>query len=412
MKKIGIVTTWFERGAAYVSKQFKEVWEKNNEVYIYARGGEDLAINDPKWTTKNITYGKRYSYTNLDLIDLNHFEKWIKDNELDIVFFNEQHIWDSVLLCNKLGVISGSYIDYYTHDTVPLFDVFDFLICNTKRHFSVFKDHPNVFYIPWGTNQRIFNESQKKETDLQEVTFFHSAGMNPYRKGTDFLIRAFSNLDVDNSKLIIHTQISILKFFPFLNKICKNLIQAKKLEIILKTVSSPGLYHKGDVYVYPTRLEGIGLSIVEANSCGMPVITTNQAPMNEFIINNHNGSLINVNSTKKRNDNYFWDESNIDVDHLTRIMKEYVLNIEELEKRKQKSLIYSNDNFDWNKNSIALLSIIDQVKFQNKTKEIINNIEIYEKSRGIKFYFSNLVLVGKLKKRIKNIFLKDNPKDI
>ena len=50
-------------------------------------------------------------------------------------------------------------------------------------------------------------------------------------------------------------------------------------------------------------------------------------------------------------------------------MKEYVLNIEELEKRKQKSLIYSNDNFDWNKNSIALLSIIDQVKFQNKTKE-------------------------------------------
>ena len=104
--------------------------------------------------------------------------------------------------------------------------------------------------------------------------------------------------------------------------------------------------------------------------------------------------------------------SNIDVDHLTRIMKEYVLNIEELEKRKQKSLIYSNDNFDWNKNSIALLSIIDQVKFQNKTKEIINNIEIYEKSRGIKFYFSNLVLVGKLKKRIKNIFLKDNPKDI
>ena len=52
MKKIGIVTTWFERGAAYVSKQFKEVWEKDNEVYIYARGGEDLAINDPKMDHK------------------------------------------------------------------------------------------------------------------------------------------------------------------------------------------------------------------------------------------------------------------------------------------------------------------------------------------------------------------------
>ena len=101
MKKIGIVTTWFERGAAYVSKQFKEVWEEENEIYIYARGGEDVALNDPKWQAKNIAYGQRYSYTNLDLINLNHFKKWIESNDLDIVFFNEQHIWDPILLCKK-----------------------------------------------------------------------------------------------------------------------------------------------------------------------------------------------------------------------------------------------------------------------------------------------------------------------
>ena len=88
MKKIGIVTTWFERGAAYVSKQFKEVWEEENEIFIYARGGEDVALNDPKWQTENITYGQRYSYTNLDLINLYHFEQWIENNNLEIVFFN------------------------------------------------------------------------------------------------------------------------------------------------------------------------------------------------------------------------------------------------------------------------------------------------------------------------------------
>jgi hypothetical protein len=32
---IGIVTTWFERGAAYVSKQFKDSLEKNGaKVFI------------------------------------------------------------------------------------------------------------------------------------------------------------------------------------------------------------------------------------------------------------------------------------------------------------------------------------------------------------------------------------------
>ena len=69
MKKIGIVTTWFERGAAYVSKQFKETLEKEYEVFIYARGGEDIAMNNPDWDHRNITFGKRYSYTKLDLAE-------------------------------------------------------------------------------------------------------------------------------------------------------------------------------------------------------------------------------------------------------------------------------------------------------------------------------------------------------
>ena len=87
MKKVGIVTTWFERGAAYVSKQFKEVWEEDCEIFIYARGGEDVAKNNPHWHSNNLTYGKRFNYTRLDLIDLKHFENWIKENKLDIVFF-------------------------------------------------------------------------------------------------------------------------------------------------------------------------------------------------------------------------------------------------------------------------------------------------------------------------------------
>ena len=218
-KKIGIVTTWFERGAAYVSKQYKEIWEKENDVFIYVRGGEDVATNNPNWDSNNLTFGKRYNYTKLDLIDLKHFECWIKDNNLDIVFFNEQHIWDPILLCNKLGVLIGSYIDYYTDETVVLFGVFDFLICNTQRHYSVFKWHPQAFYIPWGTDMSIFNETQMKAVELNKIVFFHSAGMNPYRKGTDFLIRAFSNLNYKNSKLIIHTQTDLNSFFPENKKI-------------------------------------------------------------------------------------------------------------------------------------------------------------------------------------------------
>lgn len=401
MKRIGIVTTWFERGAAYVSKQFKEVWEQDNLVYVYARGGEDVALNDPRWATENITYGKRYSHTNLDLINLTHFKKWIKENDLDIVFFNEQHIWDPILLCKEIGVLTGSYIDYYTKETVPLFSVFDFLICNTERHLSVFKWHSQVFYIPWGTNRDLFNKSQTKITDKNKITFFHSAGMNPYRKGTDFLIRAFNQLSAKNAKLIIHSQIDVFSFFPKLAKISKKLIDDNRLEIVNKTVTAPGLYHKGDVYVYPTRLEGIGLSIAEANSCGLPVITTNEAPMNEFIKNNKNGHLINVSARKERKDKYFWHESYVDVDHLTFLLENYANNISDLDNRKFNALVYSEANFDWNKNAEKLKFISNNLKKTDKDSQIIKKIKAYEKSRGIKFYISNLVIYGKIKKILK-----------
>ena len=57
--KIGIVTTWFERGAAYVSKQFMDVLQKTDEVFIYARGGEKYAIGNPLWDLPNVWWGKR-----------------------------------------------------------------------------------------------------------------------------------------------------------------------------------------------------------------------------------------------------------------------------------------------------------------------------------------------------------------
>ena len=56
--RIGIVTTWFERGAAYVSRQYRKQLERQHEVFIYARGGERQAIQDPKWDDKNVTWGK------------------------------------------------------------------------------------------------------------------------------------------------------------------------------------------------------------------------------------------------------------------------------------------------------------------------------------------------------------------
>ena len=403
--RIGIVTTWFERGAAYVSRQFRDVWQEKHEVFIYARGGEFIAKSDSNWNYDKISYGRRYDYTDLDLIDLVHFRKWIDENKLDLIFFNEQHLWQPILLCHKLGIKIGSYIDYYTRETIPFFKIFDFLICNTKRHYSVFSWHPQIFYIPWGTQTEIFNEEQRKLTNKREIIFFHSAGMNPYRKGTDLVISAFNKLKSDNVKLIIHTQTNILSFFPGLKSTINRLYKSNKLEIIAKTVAAPGLYHLGDIYVYPSRLEGIGLTIAEANACGMPVITTNEPPMNEFIHDGINGKLIDVKSQKPRRDGYFWKESKIDVDHLVQLLEYYIKNIDNLESYKDDAYHFAQKNLNWTKNSKDLLNILEDIQKLDMAarRDLFIEIETFEKNRGLWFYIANLRVYISFKKRFLKI---------
>jgi len=402
-KKIGIVTTWFERGAAYVSKQFKEVWEQENEIYIYARGGESVAKNDPNWEVDQLTYGKRYPHTRLAIIDIDHFKKWIKEHELDIVFFNEQHLWKPVLAAKELNVTIGSYIDYYTKETVPLFGIYDFLICNTKRHYSVFEWHPQAFYVPWGTDLDVYNETQQKAIDPEIITFFHSAGMNPYRKGTDYVVKAFDRITSLNAKLIIHTQVDITEFFPKLKSLVQRLIQEGKLELIQETVTAPGLYHKGDVYVYPTRLEGIGLTIAEASACGLPVITTNEAPMNEFVVDGENGKLVQVASTKERGDGYYWEESYVDIDDLVEQLNHYISNMDTLKVQKERALKYAQTHLSWTNNSIKLLEVLNHVKPKEMEEDLKQQILAFEKNRGLKFYIGNLVVYQKIKTRIKEL---------
>jgi 1,2-diacylglycerol 3-alpha-glucosyltransferase len=403
--KIGIVTTWFERGAAYVSKQFKEVWEQNHDVYIYVRGGEVVADPNSDWNKGNITYGKRYDYSNLDFIDLVHFQEWITTNNLDIVFFNEQHLWKPVLLCHDLKVKTGAYIDYYTKQTVPFFELYDFLVCNTQRHFKVFEWHPNPYYIPWGTDTDIYNISQQKKTIKSEVVFFHSAGMNPYRKGSDFVLKAFNELQSEKAKLIIHTQLKIIDFFPELKQVIKKLEKNKQLLIIERTVSAPGLYILGDIYVYPSRLEGIGLTIAEASACGMPVITTNMAPMNEFVKSDINGKLVKVKRQKKRNDAYYWEESEVDIVDLKNQMQFYIDNIELLDQFKKDALLYAHKNLNWQKNSKFLLDLVNDVcPLEVKHKDrIYKVVKKFEASRGVWFYFANTKVYRNLKGKYTNL---------
>lgn len=361
--RIGIVTTWFERGAAYVSKQYKTILEDaGHQVYIFARGGETYAQGDVEWDHPTITWSKKHSRSKHTEFYLSEFEHWINRHHIETVFFNEQHWWPPVLLCHTLGVKTGAYIDYYKEVTLPYYHLHDFLICNTKRHYEAFQWHPQAYYVPWGTDINLFNDStSSKHPDV--LTFFHSAGMSPkYRKGTHWLLEAFEAINHAHIRLLIHTQTDLYRAMPTYTSLIDRLVKGGKLEIIQRTVAAPGLYHKGDVYVYPTKLEGIGLTIAEALSCGLPVIVPDYPPMNEFV-NQQNGRLVAVDRLFSRSDGYYWPQCKVSLPALTKAMQYYVDHFSRIKALKAAAREYACTYLDWKKNAQTVPAIFNESIF-------------------------------------------------
>ena len=377
---IGIVTTWFERGAAYVSRQYMVSLQTQNNVFIYARAGEKYGKDDKNWNLENVTWGIKTDNRVRTHIDLNEFKKWLKKYNIEVVFFNEQVWWEPVLLCNSLSIKTGAYIDYYTEETIPFFGCYDFLICNTRRHFDTFCWHKQVYYIPWGTNVNLYKPQKTIPGNKDNITYFHSAGMNPFRKGSDLVIKAFSEICIDKSKLIVHTQKSLDKVFPDLGKIIKDLKDSGKLVCVEETIPMPGIYYMGDVYVYPSRLDGIGLTIIEALSCGLPVITCDNPPMNEFV-NDDIGKLVKIDKLYSRFDGYYWPQCVPNYESLKLSMKWYIDNIEKLNTIKKKVREHALEYLDWNKNSVVLNEIFEKTKILDTKVDYIKSIRHFEETR-------------------------------
>ena len=190
-------------------------------------------------------------------------------------------------------------------------------------------------------------------------------------------------------KLVIHSQIDIEKIFPHLSSGIKKLKREGKLTIINKTISSPGLYYLGDVYVYPSRLDGIGLTVAEAQSCGLVPIVSDNAPMNEFVTKDI-GFTIDIKRYYSRDDGYYWPECLPSTLHLTNIMDNMYLEKNEIILKKKLNREYAIKNLNWEKNSKFLNELVKDIKYKKLTDKIKFDISEFE-NNGIK-KFNNIFL--------------------
>ncbi|WP_306644190.1 glycosyltransferase family 4 protein [Sanyastnella coralliicola] len=370
---LGIISTWFERGATHVSLAYIAALQERFTIRVYARAGDEFPHNDPKWAQDFVHWGEFLPGALRTTIDWNDFSAWMKRENPAYLLFNEQHSWDVIhrLLGLKDRPLIGAYIDYYTDSTTPFFAHYDFLLCNTKRHYSVFEHLPGAMYVPWGVDLSLYSSPERAERGFR---FFHSLGYNPDRKGTDLCVKAFKRLPNEDIQLILHAQ-RPLSDFPELQTAVES---DQRIVWINKEVPPPGLYHEGDWYVYPSRLDGIGLSLPEALASGLPAIVPDEAPMNEFINEGENGFRVSVEKHWKREDQYYWPMNEVNVEALSNAMQRAVDDREQLESWQQRTLLHADEQLDWKKNAQHLGTALEKVEKRPIDKQLFQESLAFE----------------------------------
>lgn len=384
---IGIVTAWYPAGAGYVSKQYEATLAREHNVFIYARG-QKAARGDPAWERANVTWAPRHPESGSAMWK-SHFLRWLHEKKIETIIFNEQRYWLAVIWAKDAHVKCGAYVDYYTQDTVPFFALYDFLVCNTKRHYSVFSWHPQCVFVPWG----VMPESLRKPIRASKagpVVFIASAGWQPKwngdRRGTLLALKAFKDVKGD-CRFRVYSQASKSE----MTKEWLSAIEAdNRIELLVGTFS-PFPYEEGDVYVYPSRLDGIGLTLPEALASGLAAIATDCAPMNEFVRQEENGLVVPVEKYLGRQDGYYWAVSLVSQVGLTEAMQRFVDQPDFLRRMKNGAACLAERELNWLDNSSKLSTAVSKFRMIPADANLIRTVNNYRNSNPVTAFRHSVV---------------------
>jgi glycosyltransferase involved in cell wall biosynthesis len=140
-----------------------------------------------------------------------------------------------------------------------------------------------IFVFPHGIEKGKFVYKKKKREDIFKFLYVGEASD---RKGTFQLLKAFTDLFKNNSKVELHIKSNNAMIFYEGDKLKKIVDENSN---IFWDISNEGhekvleLYNECHAYVYPSRADTFGMTIIEAMACGLPVISTQEPGATELI---------------------------------------------------------------------------------------------------------------------------------
>jgi 1,2-diacylglycerol 3-alpha-glucosyltransferase len=291
--RIGICAYWFNRGQGVVARQLRSALDSlGHETFVLARptraGNIRPAFVDHTgvWDQPRVTDASEYRIPPAELV------AWGQDNELDVAFFDQNYEFDAIAQLRAAGVRTvGRFVweqfgrEHAEPASRALDVIYSLTACERERYAGMGITSPRV---RWGIHPELLQYAKDRPA-TDPVVFFYPAGFLTKRKPVAELLRAFRRVAGD-TRLIVKGQVERRR-----EQLDRAVRRDPRVEAILSDLPTDQhlrLFASADVCVAPSRWEGLGLHLYESMALGLPVITNDDPPMNEVVVDGENGLLV------------------------------------------------------------------------------------------------------------------------
>jgi 1,2-diacylglycerol 3-alpha-glucosyltransferase len=294
MARVGIVTKWFNRGQAFVSRYVRDALEaQGHETFILARPTKDkgpMAAHVDRtgvWDQPGVTEASDWE------VPYDEYVSWIEANSLEVVHWDNCYQHDEIRRLREGGVKTvGRFVweMFGADEAEPAKAAYDVLYsmtrCEQRRYAELGIDSP---YVQWGLHKELLDVPVERPDDGLVRFYFPGALLGP-RKPHKEVVEAFRAAKGDNLRLIFKAQLE--RRMNYLERAAE---EDPRIELVIDDMPTDEhlrLFAGCDVCLGPSRWEGLGLFLYEAVAFGMPQITNDSPPMNEVVRDGVNGILV------------------------------------------------------------------------------------------------------------------------
>jgi 1,2-diacylglycerol 3-alpha-glucosyltransferase len=328
--RIGIVAYWFNRGQAVVARQIRATLDGlGHETHVLARPTRKTNIK-PGWVdTEGVWAQERVTAASDYLIPGDEYLAWAEMTGVDLVLFDQNYQFDEIARLRESGVRTiGRFVwehfsDEHVEPAGRAFDrIYSLTACERERYAEMGIVTPRVRWgcapelvamakelettsPPDGNHTHVIpsrsaapaGETGREAEDLPGVILLFPGGFMSKRKPLAETIAAFRAAGDPRLRLVLKAQVERQR------KQVERMIRGgsrfgrgdRRVEVItadLPTDEYLRMFAAADVCLAPSRWEGLGLHLFEATALGIPILTNDNPPMNEVVVDGVNGLLV------------------------------------------------------------------------------------------------------------------------